>query len=166
MENCFKDWVHCYVVWKWKDRFSIFFILVSWPLQVTSIICVLEPADGTKFYKPYKIMSYSSCKLFRMWIMKSLSVMLSFISNLVIQILSPPKFKIHSSGSFSMDSNLLLCNALFNFNRDKALCGAYLFSSMSQARLETQDFLHCKSIQMQLCKQMIGIDYQNQIIWS
>ena len=42
-----------------------------------------------------------------------------------IQIQSPSKFKIDSSVSFLIDSNILLWKLLLSFNKDKAVCGAY-----------------------------------------
>ena len=51
-------------------------------------------------------------------------------------MLSPSKFEIHSSGSFLVDSNLLLWNLLFSFNSDKALCRKFLLTSLFHAILQ------------------------------
>ena len=71
-----------------------------------------------------------------MQIIKSLSDALPLCPNSVIQIRSPSKWGINSSGSFSINSNLPLWNLLFNLSREEAVCGAYLLTNLYYATLQ------------------------------
>ena len=100
------------------------------------IVKVSSPVAVRRFSSPLRITLYSSSKLFRTWIIKSSSDTLPFCPNSFIWIQSPSKWEIHSLGSLSIDSNLLLWNLLFSFSRDKAVCRAYILTSLSHATLQ------------------------------
>ena len=78
----------------------IFFNLYVNLLQI-NIIKASWSVKVSPFLKPSNVTSYCSGKLFRVWIIKSSSVILMFVLNLLMQILSPSKYDIQLFGFFS-----------------------------------------------------------------
>ena len=81
---------------------------------MTSIFNKSSPLEVRLFLIPSRIIFYSLGKLFNTLIMKSSSDTLPSSLSLLIQIWSLSKFKIQSSRSFSINSNLLLLNSLLS----------------------------------------------------
>ena len=123
-------------------HFMFFFILISFfifDLFVPVIQFLMNqinshgilPHCHEVVFKPIKNHIVFFRQIFKRCILKSSSDTLPFCSNSIIQIWSPSKFEIHSSGSLSIKSNLLLWNLLLNLSRYDAVCRAYLLTSLS-----------------------------------
>ena len=114
------------------------FFLYQWFnfLRIVLIVKALSQVTVRWFSSTSRITLYSLGKLFKMWIIKSLSDMLTFWLNSFIQILSPSKWEIHLLRSLSINFYLLLWNSLFNLSRDEAVCRAYILTSLSHATLQ------------------------------
>ena len=102
--------------------------------------------------------------------MKFMLLKLPFRLNLLSSTFNLSKFEIQSSGSFSINSNLLLCNFLFNFNRTRQYVEhTYLqvyFVYFTVSPWKVQTFLHSLPVQSFLSCWGIGIDGKNKILIS
>ena len=111
-------------------NFSHWWFNFSW---MTLIVNASSPCDVRWNSSPSK---NTLGKLSKTWIIKSSCVILPLSPNSFNLIWSLSKFKIHLSGPFSIESNLLLWNSFLSFNRDKAVYEAYLLTSLYQAILQ------------------------------